>query len=343
MAMKKYIALFSILLAGIFFTTDTFAQEQQDSQQNEEIIIRKKGEFPSKLTIQLNGDQVLINGKKPENVKGNIEVIRKKSSGNDSETEGFDQSVSPFDNDHSHGFSFSGSPLSSGHNRALLGVLTLPGDSVDGAKVDMVERGTPADSAGLQNGDIIIKINKDEIHSALDLSNEIGKFSPGDVVKVTYTRDGKTRETDIKLGQNDNGGSHYALNMPFDQFHFRGPFRTPDMRNFMQQFRQYHPFLMPDMDNGNSPRLGMTIENRNDGKGVDVIRVQPGSDAAESGFKPGDILTEFAGQKVTGVEDVIAALKDHMQDKSVRATVIRDKKEKSLTVKIPQANQQATL
>ena len=341
--MKKYIALFSILLAGIFFTSDTFAQGQQDSRQNEEIIIRKKGEFPSKLTIQLNGDQVLINGKKPENVKGNIEVIRKKSSGNNSETYGFDQSASPFENGGSHSFSFADTPQLSDHNKALLGVLTLPGDSVDGAKVDMVERGTPADSAGLQNGDIIIKINKDEIHSAQDLSNEIGQFSPGDVVKVTYKRDGETHVTEAKLGQNDNRGTHYALNMPFDQFHFQGPFRSPDMRNFMQQFRQYHPFLMPDMNNNNSPRLGMTIENRNDGKGVDVIRVQPGSDAAKSGFKPGDILTEFAGQKVTGVEDVISALKDHLQDKSVRATVIRDKKEKSLMVKIPQANQQATL
>ncbi|MGH2644075.1 MAG: PDZ domain-containing protein [Chitinophagaceae bacterium] len=341
--MKKYLVISSLLLATIFFTTNSFAQDQENSQQSEEIIIRKKGEFPSKLTIQLNGNQVLINGKKPEDIKGNIEVIRKKSSGNDSGRYGFDQSISPFDNGGSQSFSFSGTPQSSDHNRALLGVLTLPGDSVDGAKVNMVERGTPADSAGLQSGDIIIKINNDEIHSAQDLSNEIGQFSPGEMVKVTYKRDGETHEANVKLGQNDNRGTHYALSMPFNQFPYQGPSQRPDLRNFMQQFRQDHPFMYEGGNGGNTPHLGMTIENRTDGKGVDVIRVQLGSDAAKSGFKPGDILTKFAGQNVTGVNDVISALQDHAHDKSVHATVIRDKKGKTLTVKIPELLQQATL
>lgn len=338
--MKKYIAISSLLLAGVFFTTNTFAQDQPDSQQNEEIIIRKKGEFPQKLTIQLNGNKVLINGKKPEDVKGNIEVIRKKSSGNSAETYGFDQSTSPFDNGSSHHFSFSEAPQLSDHNKALLGVLTLPGDSLEGARVDMVERGTPADSAGLKSGDIILKINEDEIHSAQDLSNEIGRFSPGTVVKVTYKRDGQTHEATVKLGQNDNRGTHYALKMPFDQFH--QPYGRPDLRNFMQQFRQSHPFLYQGMNN-NAPHLGMTIENRSDGKGVDVIRVQPGSEAAKSGFEPGDIITEFAGRKVSGVDDVISALQNHSQDKSVKATIIRSKKEKTLMVQIPETQQQATL
>lgn len=341
--MKKYIAISSLLLAGIFFTTSAFAQDQQSNQQNEEIIIRKKGEFPQKLTIQLNGNNVLINGKKPEDIKGNIEVIRKKSSGNGSETYGFDQSVSPFGKGGSQNFIFPDTPQLTDQNKALLGVLTLPGDSVDGARVDMVERGTPADSAGLKSGDIIVKINKDEIHSAEDLSNEIGQFSPGNVVKVTYKRDGETHETNIKLGQNDNRGTHYALNMPFNHYHFLKPFGNQGEGNFMQQFRHYHPFLFQGMNGGNSPHLGMTIENRSDRQGVDVIRVEPGSDAAKSGFKPGDILTKFAGKKVTGVDNVISALQDHAQDKSVKATVVRDNKEKVLTVTIPEVEQQATL
>lgn len=343
--MKKIVGLSSLMLVCIFFAIHSNAQDQQNNQNSEEIIIRKKGDFPEKLTIQLNGNKVLINGKKPEDIKGNIEVIRKKSSGDDAESYGFDQSESPFDKGGAQGFGFSGSPFGNpDHNRALLGVLTMPADSADGAKVAQVEKGSPADSAGIQNGDIITRINQDDIHSAQDLSSEIGKFSPGTVVTVTYTRNGETNKTDVKLGQNDNVRRHFAMTMPYDQFHFPGQFgNNPDMQNFLRQFRENHPFMGPDMSNSNSPRLGMTIENRDNGKGVNVIRVMPGSNAAKSGIQPGDVLTEFGGKKVNSVDDVITALHNHSNDKEVEATIIRDKKTHKLTIQISNNHQQATL
>lgn len=343
--MKKIVAFSSMMLVCLFVAMQSNAQDQQDHQKSEEIIIRKKGDFPEKLTIQLNGDRVLINGKRPEDIKGNIEVIRKKSSGDHTESYGFDQSEPPFDNGGVQGFSFSNPSFgNSDHNRALLGVLTVPSDSTHGAIVAQVEKGSPADSAGIQNGDIITKINKDDIHSAQDLSNEIGKFSPGTVVTVTYNRNGETNQADVKLGQNDNIGRQFAMTMPEDQFHFPGQFGNgDDMQNFLRRFREDHPFMTPQMDNPNSPHLGITIENRDNGKGVDVIRVMPGSNAAKSGIKPGDILTKFGGKEINNVDDMIAALHDHLKDKSVEATIIRNKKTQTLTVQIPRHHQQATL
>lgn len=328
--MKKYFLLSSLLLGGLLLGCRAFSQDS--SQANEEIIIRKKGDFPQQMTIRLNGDQVTINGKKPEDMKGDIEVIRRKSEGG----ENYAFAPAP-SGPGSMGFG----PAPTSSNKALLGVLTLQSDSVAGAKVEEVEKGTPADSAGLKPDDIITKVDNTGISSAEDLSNAIGNYAPGDEVTITYLRDGRTMTSRVRLGRNDNGG-HFALGMPFDRFHFHGPFGRPrNDQDFLKQFRKYHPFMGPEMNNG--PHLGMRVEDRDDGKGITVKDVKPGSAAQKAGFKAGDILSKFGGQKIGNISDVLNALQAHADDKTVTATVIRNGKDKTLTVTIPEVHQQADL
>jgi serine protease Do len=341
--MKKYLLLSSFMLGGILLTLQGYSQDNnstQQNEQNEEIIIRKKGDFPKNLTIQLNGNAVTINGKKPEDIKGDIEVIRKKSSGSEDETYGFSQPGRSYNGD-SRGFSLS--PVSP--NKALLGVLTVPGDSLTGAKVEEVERGTPADSVGLQKGDIITRVNDTDIKSTEDLSEAIGQYQPGDKITVTYTRDGHTRQAEVTLGRNDNGAGSFGMNMPFDRFHFRGPFGgSSNPQNFMQQFREHHSFMNPrGMVSPKGPHLGMTVEARDDQKGLTVKQVEPGSPAQSAGFKPGDILSAFAGQKITSVDDIRKALDQHKNDQDLKATVLRDGHKKTLTISSLNVHDQANL
>ena len=59
--------------------------------------------------------------------------------------------------------------------------------------------GSPADKAGLRDGDIITKINNDKISNNKSLSSLIGKYKVGDKVEITYLRDGKTKTVTITL------------------------------------------------------------------------------------------------------------------------------------------------
>ncbi len=61
--------------------------------------------------------------------------------------------------------------------------------------------GSPADKAGLTNGDIIIKINDTRLDENNQLSSVVGKFNVGDTVTLTYLRDGKTKTTKVKLAE----------------------------------------------------------------------------------------------------------------------------------------------
>ncbi len=62
-----------------------------------------------------------------------------------------------------------------------------------------VVAGGPADKAGLQDKDIITKINGEAVGAAGGVSSIVGEYAPGDTVEVTYLRDGKERTTKVTL------------------------------------------------------------------------------------------------------------------------------------------------
>lgn len=340
--MKKYILLASFLSAGLFISSQAYSQNDQSDQseqQHEEIIIRKKGDFPKNLTIRLKGDKVTaINGKDPEDIEGNIEVIRRKSIGKEERSFSFGQPNPHFGN-MPRAFNFS----PSNPNNALLGVLTIPGDSaMEGARIEEVEKGTPADSAGFQKGDMITKVDGTPVRSAMDLNEVIGEKDPGEVVTITYERNGQTDTKQVKLGRNDNQGRNFGMNgpmnMPFNHFRFYSPRQRPYKSPFPDQFLQIHPWM-----NNNTPHLGMTVQNRDDEKGVTVMDVKPSSAAQKAGFQSEDILIKLGDEEIHDINDVRKALAENKDESTVEATIIRDGKQKTLTVQFQKEQQKADL
>ncbi len=63
-----------------------------------------------------------------------------------------------------------------------------------------VEAGSPADKAGLKEGDVIIKIDDKEVPSSAYLKYELYKHNVGDEVTITYKRDNKEQTTKVTLG-----------------------------------------------------------------------------------------------------------------------------------------------
>ncbi|MCK4777102.1 MAG: trypsin-like peptidase domain-containing protein [Actinomycetia bacterium] len=70
-----------------------------------------------------------------------------------------------------------------------------------GAIISEAISGTPADKAGLQRGDIIIKLDENEIESMDDLLTEIRKMKVGDSVTITYIRDNEEQSVELILAE----------------------------------------------------------------------------------------------------------------------------------------------
>ena len=86
---------------------------------------------------------------------------------------------------------------------AFLGVQTQDsGQGVvgDGALIVSVEKGSPADKAGIQQGDVVTKVGTTAIDSSTTLSARIRQSDPGTVLRVSITRNGAARTLDVTLG-----------------------------------------------------------------------------------------------------------------------------------------------
>jgi serine protease Do len=59
--------------------------------------------------------------------------------------------------------------------------------------------GSPADKAGIKEGDVITKIGNDKVDSTHSLQSLIGKHNVGDKISLTILRDGKTQTVDVTL------------------------------------------------------------------------------------------------------------------------------------------------
>ncbi|MEW6762770.1 MAG: Do family serine endopeptidase [Pseudomonadota bacterium] len=157
-------------------------------------------------------------------------------------------------------------------------------DSLDGALVANVERGGPAERAGLRTGDIIRRINGQPIVSSVDLSSNIALSRPGEKVALDVLRDGKLVRIDATLGDANEKGR-----------------RAPQEE------------LASTQDN--SARLGLAlrplepIERRQSGIASGLVIEDASGAAAIAGIEPGDVLISVNGRPVNTVgqvRDVVA-------------------------------------
>jgi len=81
------------------------------------------------------------------------------------------------------------------------------------------------------------------------------------------------------------------------------------------------------------PVIGAKVKTgESDGKGAEVDSIVPDTPADTGGLEKGDVITEVDGARVTDGIALIVAIRTHQPGETVRFTVLRDGKERSLTL-----------
>jgi hypothetical protein len=92
-----------------------------------------------------------------------------------------------------------GSKPAAGERSVSTGLMPDFAFSGKGVSIGGLGDDTPAKNAGLQKGDVIIAINDSEVADLRAYSNMLKQFSPGQIINVTYIREGIEHTTDLTL------------------------------------------------------------------------------------------------------------------------------------------------
>ena len=93
----------------------------------------------------------------------------------------------------------------SASTQAFLGVATATLQGNDGAVVLEITPGSPAESAGLQPNDVIVRLGSERVGSSDDLLAAVRSHDPGDRVQVTWVRGGRQQSATVALAQTPGG------------------------------------------------------------------------------------------------------------------------------------------
>ncbi len=83
----------------------------------------------------------------------------------------------------------------------IIGAQVSVADTFDGARVQEVDAGSPADKAGLASGDVVTAIDGDEVTDGVELIVKIRSFEPGEIVSLDVNRNGQSQSYDVMLGK----------------------------------------------------------------------------------------------------------------------------------------------
>jgi len=173
--------------------------------------------------------------------------------------------------------------------RAILGVYENKELNENGLVISSVVPGKGAEAAGLQAGDVVIKVDGKTVTGGVTLRGALDNHKPGDQVTVVYLRDGKTIQTNVALSA--------------DQYSFTHKVERDPCKVFIGVY---------------------TSGNALEGRGLRVSGVIDGTPAKESAVQPGDIILAFNGVPVNNHQELTRERDLKKPGEAFRLTVLRE-------------------
>jgi serine protease Do len=159
-------------------------------------------------------------------------------------------------------------------NQGLADSFGLP--QPEGALVSSVEKGGPAAQAGIEPGDVILKLNGQTVGRSTELPVEIAEQSPGATVNLEVWRSHSSRNLSVKLGAMEDKRTAANTNMHEGAGGKLGLAVRP---------------LTPQEKSQANTQQGVLVE-------------KAAGPAAQAGLQPGDVVLAANGAPITSVEDL---------------------------------------
>jgi serine protease Do len=215
-----------------------------------------------------------------------------------------------------------------------------------GVEVLGVDQDAPAGKAGIKEHDVILAVNGTKIESEEELRRVIHETPPGRTIDMLISRNGEQLTLKPTLAARDQMTAMWvAPNVKIPEIHVE-PHIVPMPPMPPMSFGE-----VPDVPDVrvyyNLRSVGAFVENLTpqlrdffgvkNGAGILVRSVEKGSPAQVGGLKAGDVIVRVGQEPVNDSGDWRRALRNKSGDVSVG--IVRDKREQSVTIKLPAQRQ----
>jgi len=162
-------------------------------------------------------------------------------------------------------------------------------ENTQGVLITSVSPGQAADKAGVKRDDIVLEVDGQPVHNAVDLRSQIGRTAPGTEIELLVLRDGNSKRIEVELESLTEEALATSAGAR-DSNEAQGPLGIR-VENLKDEWTE---------------RLGYEDES-----GVLIVRVDRGSEAAKRGLRRGMLIQEVNRKQVETVgdfEDALAAI-----------------------------------
>jgi serine protease Do len=301
---------------------------QSDTNQNERIVIIRPTDSKEKLTIEVDGDKVTVNGKDVE--KGNTPkgVSVSRTRVNNRTLTGGAMTIT------SDGDDLADVIVAGYGNKAMLGVTTQ--SDTKGAKIISVIKGAGAEKAGIKVGDIVTRVDNAKIEKTDDITKAIKDKKTGDKVSVTFLRDGKEQKVTAELSKWRGVSYSYnfddmARTFDIDFDNIPQPPTPPNTR--VQGYSLFN----------SAPKIGLSVQDTDEGRGVKVLSVEDESVAKKAGILKDDVIMDVDGKAVHNTSDITSLIRDSRTKVAVSLGVERNGKLQTIELRMPRKIRTAEL
>lgn len=188
-------------------------------------------------------------------------------------------------------------------------------DRPRGALIAQVGKESPAERGGLLSGDVIVQFDGEDIETSADLPHVVGLIAPGTLCTVNIIRDGSEQTLEVEVG-----------GLSADQVARVDAGVSEDGAVVLLGMR------VAPADSAVLAEMGLA-------GGVVITEVEPGSAAAASGVREGDILTRFGSTAVTRIRDLEEASEGLTPGASVPLRLIRGGSPLFIGIRIPETQE----
>lgn len=161
-------------------------------------------------------------------------------------------------------------------------------NNAQGALINAVERGTPADRGGVRLGDVVTAADNQSVRDADALTRIITCKTPGERLTLTVVRAGQSQSVTITTAHRPGASDAVA----------------PEVANTAMARRQGHGVRVAAVDPRWLQRLGITEP------ALGVVSVDPGSAGDDAGLRRGDLILRVDGATPLNLNAIDEAARD---------------------------------